>query len=244
MVSRCVNDRVLLVQVALTTESWCGVDHAVMNTSVNAYSGLAGFYIVEDPEVEAALGLPQGAYDIALAISAKQYTPSGSLTWVGNETDSVYGDVIEVNGQPWPFLSVEPRTYRFRILNIALSRIFILGILDNFDNTNVPFQIVASDSGLMSMPVTTTDLVLAMAERWEVIVDFTNYPNRNLTLTNQQKVFEVPDYASTDRVMQFNVGAAASSDTNNGPLPTSLVTLDLPQAGTQTHRTFKFDKRY
>src|SRR6187402_1739129 len=166
-----------------------------MITSVNAFSGLAGFYIIEDPDVETTLGLPRNNYDVALALSAKQYTSSGNLIWVGNETDSVYGDVIEVNGQPWPFLSVEPRTYRFRILNTALSRTFILGILDGFSGTNVPFQVVASDSGFMSSPVTTTELVVAMAERWEIIVDFSNYSNRNLTLTNQQKVFDAPDYA-------------------------------------------------
>jgi len=214
-----------------------------MITSVNAYSGLAGFYIIEDPEVETRLGLPQGAYDVALALSAKQYTSSGNLTWVGDETDSVYGDVIEVNGQPWPFLSVEPRTYRLRILNTALSRTFILGIFDGSSATDVPFQVVASDSGFMSSPVTTTELVVAMAERWEVIVDFSNYRNRNLTLTNQRKVFDAPDYTGTDRVMQFNVVSTASSDSNNGPLPTSLVALDAPSAATQVHRTFKFDKR-
>lgn len=213
-----------------------------MITSVNAYSGLAGFYIIEDPGVETTLGLPQGNYDVALALSAKQYTSSGNLTWIGNETDSVYGDVIEVNGQPWPFLSVEPRTYRFRILNTALSRTFILSILDGISGMNLPFQIVASDSGFMSSSVTTTELVVAMAERWEIIVDFSNYSNRNLTLTNQQKVFDAPDYAETGRVMQFAVGAITSSDTNNGPIPPSLVPLDVPPAGTQIHRTFKFEK--
>jgi len=214
-----------------------------MITSVNAYGGLAGFYIIEDPDVEARLGLPQKAYDIALALSAKEYTSSGNLTWVGNETDSVYGDVIEVNGQPWPFLSLEPRTYRFRILNTALSRTFILGILDDTSGTNVPFQVVASDSGFMSSPVTTTELVVAMAERWEVIVDFSNFPTRNLTLTNQQKVFDAPDYTGTASVMRFSVGSIASSESNNGPFPASLVALDVSPSGTQIHRTFKFDRR-
>ena len=214
-----------------------------MITSVNAYSGLAGFYIIEDPDVEARLELPQGVYDVALALSAKQYTSFGNLTWVGNETDSVYGDIVEVNGQPWPFLSVEPRKYRFRILNTALSRTFILGILDSLSTESVPFQVVASDSGFMSSPVTTTALVVAVAERWEVIVDFANYPSRNLTLTNQQKVFDSPDYTGTDRVMQFIVGSTVSSYSNNETPPTSLIALDAPPAETQVHRTFKFDKR-
>ncbi len=143
--------------------------------------------------MEARLGLPEGEYDVALALSAKQYTSSGGLTSVGDETDSVYGDVIEVNGQPWPFLSVEPRKYRFRILNTALSRTFILGVLDGASGTNVSFQVVASDSGFMSSPVTTTELTIGMAERWEVIVDFSSYSDRNLTLVNQRKVFDVAE---------------------------------------------------
>ncbi|KAM0252551.1 hypothetical protein ACHAQJ_007683 [Trichoderma viride] len=143
-----------------------------MITSVNLFSGLAGFYIIEDAEVETRLGLPQDKYDIPLALSSKQYTSTGNLTSVGNETGSVYGDVIEVNGQPWPFLSVEPRRYRLRILNTALSRTFNLTILDNSSGSALPLQVVASDSGFMSVPITTTELIVAEAERWEVIIDF------------------------------------------------------------------------
>ena len=214
-----------------------------MITSVNLYAGLAGFYIIEDAEVDARLELPQGKYDVPLALGAKQYTSTGNLTQVANETDAIYGDVIEVNGQPWPFLSVEPRKYRFRILNTALSRSFILGLLDGDSGEDVPFQIVASDSGYMSGPVTATELTVAMAERWEVIVDFAEYSNRNLTLTNQQKVFDSADYTGTDRVMQFNVGSIKTSETNNGPTPTSLVNLNIPSTENLIARTFKFDKQ-
>lgn len=214
-----------------------------MITSVNLYAGLAGFYIIEDAEVDARLELPQGKYDIPLALSAKQYTYSGNLSQVADETDSIYGDVIEVNGQPWPFLSVEPRRYRFRILNTALSRSFILGLLDGIGGKNVPYQIVASDSGYMSGPVTVTQMVVAMAERWEIIVDFAEYSNMNLTLTNQRKVFGSTDYAGTDRVMQFNVGTMTTSDTNNGPTPSSLVNLNIPSARNPIDRTFKFDRQ-
>ena len=215
-----------------------------MITSVNLYAGLAGFFIIEDAELEARLGLPQGKYDVPLALSSKQYTSTGNLTSVADETESLYGDVIEVNGQPWPFLSVEPRKYRFRILNTALSRTFILGIVSNGDaTTTVPFHIVASDSGFMSGPVMATELTVAMAERWEVIVDFSAYPNSNLTMTNQRKVFDSADYAGTDRVMQFTVQSVATSDDYNGPIPTSLVALDAPPS-TTIDRRFKFDKTW
>ncbi|PNP51031.1 hypothetical protein THARTR1_08259 [Trichoderma harzianum] len=213
-----------------------------MITSVNLFSGLAGFYIIEDAEVEARLGLPQGKYDIPLALNSKQYTSTGNLTSVAQETSSVYGDIIEVNGQPWPFLSVEPRKYRFRFLNSALSRTFILSIVDGSSGSTLPLQVVASDSGFLSTTVTTTELTTAMAERWEVIVDFSGFENRNLTLMNQRNVFDSQDFSETNLVMQFNVGSTVSSNANNNSPPSSLISIDPPPTGTLVHRTFKFDK--
>lgn len=214
-----------------------------MITSVNLFSGLAGFYIIEDAEMEEKLGLPQDKYDIPLALNSKQYTSTGSLTSVAGETSSVYGDVIEVNGQPWPFLSVEPRKYRFRVLNSSLSRTFNLTILDNSSGSALPFQVVASDSGFLSSPITTTNLIIAVAERWEVIVDFSSYENRNLTIMNSKKVFDSIDYSDTDLVMQFNVGSAVSSNTSNGSPPSSLVSIDTPSTSGLVDRKFNFDKQ-
>jgi FtsP/CotA-like multicopper oxidase with cupredoxin domain len=213
-----------------------------MITSVNLFSGLAGFYIIEDPEVEAQLGLPQDKYDIPLALNSKQYTSTGSLISVINETESTYGDIIQVNGQPWPFLSVEPRKYRFRILNSSLSRTFNISILDNGSGNDVPLEVVASDSGFLSSPVTTTNLLIAMAERWEVIVDFSSYENRNLTVMNGKNIFDSIDFPHTDQVMQFNVGSTVSSDVNNGSPPSSLVSIGNPPTSL-VNRKFKFDKK-
>ncbi|EHK42633.1 hypothetical protein TRIATDRAFT_182360, partial [Trichoderma atroviride IMI 206040] len=217
-------------------------DHANMITSVNLFSGLAGFYIIEDPEVEAQLGLPQDKYNIPLALNSKQYTSTGSLISVANETESTYGDVIQVNGQPWPFLSVEPRKYRFRILNSSLSRTFNITVVDNGSGTHLPLDIVASDSGFLSSPVTTTNLLTAMAERWEVIIDFSSFENRNLTVMNGKNIFDSIDFPHTDLVMQFNVGSTVSSNVNNSPPPSSLVPIDtLPTS--LVNRKFKFDKQ-
>lgn len=215
-----------------------------MITSVNLFSGLAGFYIIEDPDVEAKLGLPQDKYDIPLALSSKQYNSTGSLTSVAGETESVYGDVIEVNGQPWPFFLVEPRKYRFRILNSSLSRTFNLTVLDNSSGNELPLQVVASDSGFMSSPITTTNIIIAVAERWEVIIDFSGYQNRNLTIMNSKNVFDSTDFSDTNRVMQFNVEPAVSSGINNGALPSSLVSIDTPPTTGLINRKFNFDKQY
>lgn len=213
-----------------------------MITSVNLFSGLAGFYIIEDPDLEAKLGLPQDKYDIPLALNSKQYTSTGSLISVASETKSTYGDVIQVNGQPWPFLSVEPRKYRFRILNSSLSRTFNLTVQDTTSGKALPFEIIASDSGFLSSPVTTTSLLVAMAERWEVIIDFASFANQNLTVMNGKNIFDSIDFPHTDLVMQFNVGSTVSSDANNSSPPSSLVPIDTPPTSL-VNRNFKFDKK-
>jgi bilirubin oxidase len=195
-------------------------DHAIDHTAVrfslvalllavlthhqeNAYFGQAGFYIIHDDDELATQGLPQGAYDIPLALAARRYNFDGSL-WspeANLETVSLFGDVIHVNGQPWPFLAVEPRRYRFRLLNTSLSRTFELYFEDSAGR-RFSFFVVAADTGLLSNPVATTELYMSMAERWEIVVDFTPFAGQNVTLRNSRDVGADEDYDSTDKVMR------------------------------------------
>lgn len=130
-------------------------------TAENAYGGQAGAYIITDPEQD-ALGLPSGygEYDIPLILSAKQYNSDGSLFSLVGEDTSLWGDVIQVNGQPWPFLNVEPRKYRFRVLNAAVSRSFALYFAATADvNAMLPFQVISSDTGMLVNPVQVSSMV-------------------------------------------------------------------------------------
>lgn len=130
-------------------------------TAKNAYAGQAGMYLVTDPS-EDALNLPSGygEYDIPLMLTARQYNTDGTLSSLDGELVSLWGDVIEVNGQPWPYLRVEPRKYRFRFLDAAVSRSFALYFVDSANAyTLIPFQIIASDSGLLERPVQESVLV-------------------------------------------------------------------------------------
>lgn len=99
-------------------------DHAIGITAVNAYFGQAGFYILTDPETPTTL--PTGEYDVPLMLAAKQFNSDGSLFSPIDERVSLYGDVITVNGVPWPFQTVEPRKYKFRLLDASISRSFSL----------------------------------------------------------------------------------------------------------------------
>lgn len=114
-----------------------------------------------DP-AEDALGLPSGygEFDIPLILSAKFYNQNGTLQSQLQEETSTWGDVIHVNGQPWPFLDVQPRKYRFRFLNTGISRNYALYFARSTNTAaQLPFQAIASDSGLLDEPVTVNTLV-------------------------------------------------------------------------------------
>jgi FtsP/CotA-like multicopper oxidase with cupredoxin domain len=193
-------------------------DHGVHHTAENAYMGLAAMYLMSD-EHEDSLPipkLPSGSlsipadglvtpavrlYDLPVVISDKMFAANGNLMYDDEGHSGLYGDVMLVNGQPWPNLRVAKRRYRFRILNASLSR----GLRLQLSNTSLPMTVIATDGGLMPKPQNTTQLRVGMAERYEVIIDFSNIPTgtkiqlRNLGVPNSR------DFDHTDKVMQFEV---------------------------------------
>lgn len=218
-------------------------DHASGITALNAYSGQAGMYILTDPDEEERLGLPDKEYEIPIVLQAKQYKANGDLFTPEAERVSLYGDVIHVNGQPWPFLQVEPRKYRFRCLDASISRSFLLSFVPDKTGKAVPFQVIASDAGYLDFPVTVNEMYIGMAERYEIIFDFAPYKNQNITLKNGKAVLTNPDFAATDKVMQFRVGNTVTrTDRNNGP-PSSLTTNEQPPPKTNVNKSFKFERK-
>jgi FtsP/CotA-like multicopper oxidase with cupredoxin domain len=215
-------------------------DHAEHHTAENAYFGQAGFYILHDP-AEDALKLPSGKYDVPLTLSSKQYNTDGTLFSPAGETTSLYGDVIHVNGEPWPYFNVEPRKYRLRFLDSSISRAFKL-YFEAQGGNKVPFHVIGSDAGLLTKPVPSDNLEISMAERWEVVIDFSAYKGQNVTLRNNRNVQHDEDYNSTDKVMRFVVGTAVGSQENNGNLPSSLRTVPFPPKKTGVDRTFRFER--
>lgn len=215
-------------------------DHAVHHTAENAYFGQAGFYILHDKD-EDQLNLPAGDYDLPLALASKQYNADGTLFSPATETVSLWGDVIHVNGQPWPYKKVEPRKYRLRFLDTSISRAFKLTFVDS-KGKNAPFNVIASDTGLLTKPVPSDNLEISMAERWEVVIDFSAYKGQNVTLKNARDVQADEDYNSTDKVMQFVVGNTITSDQGNGALPAKLRDVPFPPTKTGVDRTFRFER--
>ncbi|KAK5132087.1 hypothetical protein LTR08_000337 [Meristemomyces frigidus] len=214
-------------------------DHAEGHTASDAYYGQAGVYIIYDPE-EDALGLPTGNYDVPLTITDKVYQSNGDLASPNSDTMNFFGDVIQVNEQPWPYLSVEPRKYRFRLFDMSLSRPYDLYFADPSGNW-IPFQVIASDSGLFGGPVSTSDVTISMGERYEVVIDFADYAGKNITLGNNMQNGQVTEYDNTDQVMMFVVGNDVSDSSNNGAVPSTLNgNIQWPAQRTTVDHTFNF----
>ncbi|KAI5791902.1 Cupredoxin [Geopyxis carbonaria] len=213
-------------------------DHVAMQTALNIYAGQSGLYIVQDSALEQKLALPQGAYDVPLILNSMYFTKTGNISDETAERTSTYGDTFLVNGQIQPFLAVEPRKYRFRVLDASVSRSFNLTVQADGSKKVAPMYVVASDSGFLPKPVKTNNLIISMAERWEVVIDFAAFKGQNLTLT-QSNLWVDTAYAGTDAVLQFRVGRTVSSSASNGALPSTLVAPAATAAAT-TSRTFTF----
>ncbi len=129
-----------------------------------------------------------------------------------------FGDTIVVNGKAWPYLEVEPRRYRFRVLDGSDARFYNLAFADKHERPGPDFWIIGSDGGLLDRPVRVTSadrLLIAPGERYDVIVDFTAFAGKKLTLTNDANApfpgGDPVDPATTGQIMQFRVMDRASS---------------------------------
>ena len=233
-------------------------DHGLGITRLNVYAGLAGFYILRDEvdtgAVDNPLGLPTYPYEQALVIQDHMFDADGQHFYPAFPGDPLYddfidpdvdvdptkpsalaeffGDFILVNGVPWPKMEVEPRVYRFRLLNGSDSRFynmkFSLGPVGNSDHLGSrppEFVVIGSDDGLLESPVRLSSLLFAPGERYDVLIDFSNLAGRQLIITNNANGpypdGDPVDPTTTGKIMAFNVGGTVTSLANNR-IPASL----------------------
>lgn len=168
-------------------------DHAVGITRLNVYAGLVGLYIIRNEE-ERSLNLPSGVYEIPLVIQDKSFNDDGSLFYPSTVdvqdpppdfpdvsiTPGFAGNTITVNGKAWPYLEVEQRKYRFRILNGSNERFYRMKL-----DSGQQFIQIGSDGGLLQRPVRTDEIVIAPSERCDLVIDFSDQDvGTNITLLN------------------------------------------------------------
>src|SRR3954454_1063855 len=169
-------------------------DHSHGETARTLFAGLAGMYVVEDPD-EDKLGLPSGDYDIPLMIADRSFNSDGSLRYRVDLDRGFRGDTILVNGAVAPRMQVQRRLYRFRILNASNARPYTL-VLGN----NRPMTQIATDAGLLPKPVKRTEISIQPAERVEIVIDFRDFGSGS-SLVLRNSVGE----ASTSAIMRFDV---------------------------------------
>ena len=140
-------------------------------TGPQVYQGLAGMFLVSDPEEE-NLNLPSGNYELPLIIQDRTFTQDNQLvydTGQMNQMTGFLGDQILVNGQISREMEAEQATYRFRILNGSNSRIYKLAW-----SNGEPVTVIGTDGGLLEQPQELPYLMLAPGERYDLWIDFSN----------------------------------------------------------------------
>ncbi|MEB3295835.1 MAG: multicopper oxidase domain-containing protein [Synechococcales bacterium] len=199
-------------------------DHAVHHTARNTFMGLAGIYIVQN-QTELNLPLPKGKYDVPLCLQDKLFFSNGQLNYDNQGTKGVNGDVILVNGVPWPVMQVERRKYRFRLLNGSAARSYRI-FLSNGD----PMTIIGTDAGLVQTPVEVRNFRIGMAERYEFVIDFAKYPIGTQIVLRNNNPSNNDEFDNTHLIMRFDVTANAT-DTSNNTIPSYLreVRVFTPQ---------------
>ena len=212
-------------------------------------------------------------YEIPIAIQDRSFNSDGSLFYPDSRAffdgftgpyipDSdiapifnpeVFGNTIVVNGRTWPVLQVEPRRYRFRFLNGCNSRFLVLKIVDDPLTrrpapARLPFWQIGSEGGFLPEPVRLRELLMTLAERADVIVDFTGLRvGTELYLINEGpdepfgggvagRDFPAADPATTGQILKFVVVPLASTDTSVPPYRLRLPTFTPLGAATNTRQ--------
>ncbi|MEU2613216.1 multicopper oxidase family protein [Micromonospora sp. NPDC007271] len=138
-------------------------DHAHHMEAEHVYRGLHGFYLISDPR-ERSLRLPEGEYDVPIMLRDAHIDEQGALVWAPD--GAPFRNIMIANGRAQPYFPVAARRYRLRFANAATHRYFRLS-LEGADMVQV-----ASDGGLLPVPVPRSDLLLSPGERADVVVDF------------------------------------------------------------------------
>ena len=204
-------------------------DHTMDYTGRNIFMGLAGMYIVEGEE-ERDLLLPRDEYDVPLIIQDRLFSGDGALLYSPDSVDGPATDTILINGTPWPRMDVSTCKYRLRILNGSNARSFRLAL-----SSGLPFMQIATDGGLLPAPRPLRELPVAMAERVEVIIDFSAY-SLNTTITLDDLNQPVP----ASPLMQFNVVRKVKDDSRIPEHLSEVPTISTDRSAQQ--RTFVFTR--
>lgn len=200
-------------------------DHRMGVTGRNVWMGLAGMYIIDDPADPSTL--PKGEFDVPLMITDRSFTASNQLAYQFN-ANGVTGDHILLNGVPQPYFKVGDRKYRLRILNASNSRSYELAL-----SSGQAFTQIGTESGLLPAPVRRTRILIAPAERVDIVIDFAGRLNQKIVLQN------LAGDGALRQLMQFRV---TRDLTETSSIPAKLRPLPALDATSAVTRTFELGR--
>ncbi|MFN2539294.1 MAG: multicopper oxidase family protein [Mycobacteriales bacterium] len=228
-------------------------DHSHHRTTRNVWHGLAGMVILDD-KVDRALPLPKGTFDVPLMVTERSFDSSNQLTegfvQYGDAVapgagpgyapdDDLFGTRFLVNGIERPYLDVQPRKYRLRLLNTSPFRPYNLSLSDGGTMTQI-----ATESGLIPKPLVRKEILFGPAERVEVVIDFRGREGRRVVLrTGPQTAAASPIPATGPGIgdlIEFRVGRQRVRDTAKVPASLRPLPAWVRQAGSQPHRVWAF----
>ena len=190
--------------------------HLHEKTNEHVTKGITGFIIIRDDE-EAALGLPRtyGVDDFPLNLQTKQFDASNQIV-IGEHGDNV----AMVNSTIDAFVEFPAQVVRLRVLNGSSMRVFNLGL-----SNNVAFYQIGSDGGLLSEPVALTRLLLAPAERAEILVDLRYMEGQSIQLISYGST--LPQSAYGVAGLSTMQGVAPSGYNSNALNGSDFTLLDI-----------------
>lgn len=238
-------------------------DHRVDFTAQNTYKGLLGYFLLfnqfDTGNEHTGFRLPSFPdYDVPLVFADKVYDPTtGLLAFDLFNLDGIMGDKFLVNGKIQPFFRVQPRRYRFRLLDTGPSRFFefFLTDLNHLGATN-QYWVIANDGNLLPAPVQVQSVRIGVAERVDVIIDFTPFAGKSIYLENRLNQIngqgpvinqecglpEILPAGQGNLLMRFDVDAGFADDGSGDPRTQTFYQLPSTTATPRITRTFKFDR--
>jgi FtsP/CotA-like multicopper oxidase with cupredoxin domain len=209
-------------------------DHTMERTGRNIYMGLSGLYLLENDD-EHSLGLPDGPYDVPLLIQDRRFESDGSFQYKMENHLGAKSGMMLVNGAPWPRLDVSTRAYRFRIVNGSNATPLRLALSSGDSMIQI-----ATDGGLLPTPIACQRIPLGMAERVEVIIDFSRHPvGTDIVLQNLDTRGATGSISG--EIMQFHV---ARVERDGRAIPARLAESEaLDRSAAVRTRQFVFSVR-
>jgi FtsP/CotA-like multicopper oxidase with cupredoxin domain len=232
-------------------------DHHLDFTAQNVYKGMFGCYTLFDDkdtgDETTGLRLPSGDYDIPIFFNDFLFDSSCQTVFDLFDLDGILGDRFCANGAIQPVLNVNKRRYRFRLYAPGPSRWWEFAL---WDGTNyIPFWQISSDGNLLPQAIQTSSVRLAVAERVDIIVDFSKVKTSRLYFVNRLE--QINGRGPTGKILspgtpivQINIGAAAP-DYSVDPAAAPLVMRTLPdpdfnallaRAAKAPTRTWRFER--